>query len=216
MLALGVYKVKKARWVELLLSYFRRLTLWRMPVAWWAFLVPGIPAVNYLGAAVTGTISNPFRFSPWYTVLPALATVLAIGPMEEFGWRGVALPLLQRRFTPLLASLILGLIWGLWHAPSFLLSGTPQSSWEFGPYFVGVVAIAVILTPIFNAARGSILIAALYHFQQNNPIWPDGQPWSSYLFAIAAVVVVLLNRKTMFSRDGAVTEVLMPDADADR
>jgi len=193
-----------------LLSFFRRLTLWRMPLAWWLFLVIGIAAVKYVGAALSGTITDPFPFSPWYCVFAALAIGLLIGPVEEFGWRGVALPLLQRRFAPLWASLILGVIWGLWHAPAFLLSGTPQSAWTFGPYFIGVLAIAVILTPMFNAARGSILIAALYHFQMNNPIYPDAQPWENYIFAIVAVVIVVVNRKAMLSREGAVTEVLMP------
>jgi uncharacterized protein len=193
-----------------LASYFRRLTLWRMPRAWWVCLVIGIPAVFYLGAAIKGTISDPFPFSPWYGVLPALAIGLVIGPIEEFGWRGVALPLLQRRFSPPWAGLILGAIWGLWHVPAFLLSGTPQSAWSFGPFFIGVLAISVILTPMFNAARGSILIAALFHFQMNGPAWPDAQPWDMLVFGIAAALIVLLNRKAMLSRNGAVTEVLMP------
>jgi len=194
-------------------SYLRRLTLWRMPAVWWAYLVLGIPVIFYLGAAIKGTLGEPFPFSPWYTLLPALLTGLLIGPVEELGWRGLALPLLQRRFAPLWASVILGVAWGLWHASAFLLSGSPQSAWSFGPYFIGVVAVAIIMTPMFNAARGSILIAALYHFQLNGPAWPDAQPWDTLVFAIAAVVVVVLNRRTMFTRDGAVTEVLM-SADA--
>jgi membrane protease YdiL (CAAX protease family) len=206
----GVFLVFRHYGLRGLLSFFRRLTLWRMPLAWWLFLVIGIAAVKYVGAALSGTITDPFPFSPWYGVFAALAIGLLIGPVEEFGWRGVALPLLQRRFAPLWASLILGVIWGLWHAPAFLLSGTPQSAWTFGPYFIGVLAIAIILTPMFNAARGSILIAALYHFQMNNPIYPDAQPWENYLFAIVAVVIVVVNRKAMLSREGAVIEVLMP------
>lgn len=191
-------------------SFLRRLTLWRMPMVWWVFLVLGIPVLFYVGAAMKGTLTDPFPFSPWYGVLPALAIALFIGPIEEFGWRGVALPLLQRRFAPLWASLILGAIWGLWHVPAFLLSGTPQSAWSFGPYLIAVVAISVILTPMFNAARGSILIAALFHFQMNGPAWPDAQPWDTLVFAIAAAVIVMLNRKTMLTREGAATDILMP------
>jgi membrane protease YdiL (CAAX protease family) len=149
--------------------YLRRLTLWRMPLAWWAFLVVGIPAVKYLGAAIGGTLSTAFPFSPWYALFPALAAAALIGPMEELGWRGLALPLLQRRFAPLGAGLALGAIWGLWHAPAFVLGGTPQSAWALGPYVLGVLALTVILTPMFNAARGSILVPALFHFQMNGP-----------------------------------------------
>lgn len=193
-------------------SYFRRLTLWRMPIAWWIFLAIGIPIAFYMGAAIKGTITDPFPFSPWYGVLPALATALFIGPLEELGWRGVALPLLQRRFAPLWSSLILGMIWGLWHFPAFFLSGSPQSAWSFGPYFIGVLSITVILTAMFNAAQGSLLIAALYHLQMNNPVWPDAQPWDTLVFAITAVIIVLLNRRTMLACDGAVIDVLMPGA----
>jgi hypothetical protein len=63
---------------------------------------------------------------------------------------------------------------------------------------------------MFNAARGSLLIPALFHFQMNGPAWPDAQPWENYVFAIGAVAIVLLNRKAMLTRDQAVTEVLYP------
>jgi hypothetical protein len=192
-------------------SFFRRLTLWRMSTLWWLFLVLGIPAFVYAGAAVKGTISDPFPFSPWYQVLPALALALFLGPIEEFGWRGLALPLLQRRFAPFWAGLILGVTWAGWHIPSFFIGGTPQSAWGFAPYFAGVVAISVILTPMFNNARGSLLIAVLYHFQMMNPIWPDAQPWDNLLFIAVAAIIVWLNRRTMFQRGSGVTDILMPE-----
>jgi uncharacterized protein len=207
----GVFLVWRHYGVRGLRSYLRRLALWRMPAAWWALLVLGIPAVFYLSAVFNGNIRDPFPFSPWYEVIPALLVGMAIGPVEELGWRGVALPLLQRRLAPFWASLVLGTIWGLWHAPAFLLSGTPQSGWSFGPYFVGVLAITIILTPMFNAAHGSILIAALYHFQMNGPAWPDAQPWDTAVFAAVALIIVILNRRAMFARDAGVTSVLMAD-----
>jgi membrane protease YdiL (CAAX protease family) len=188
--------------------FLRRLVLWRMSAAWWALLLLGVPATFYLGAIIKGTFPAPFPFSPWHTVFPALATALVIGPIEEFGWRGVALPLLQRRLTPFVASLVLGAIWAVWHLPAFFMSGTPQSGWSFGSFFLGVMAITLILTPMFNAARGSLLVAFVFHFMMNNPIWPDAQPWDSLLFTLVAAVVVVVNRKTMFARGAGVTEVL--------
>lgn len=190
-------------------SFFRRLFFWRAPLQWWLFLLLGIPAIIYTAAAIKGTINDPFPFSPWYMVFPALVQSLLLGPMgEEFGWRGLALPLLQRRFSPFWASLVLGVVWAIWHAPAFLMSGTPQSAWSFGPFFVGLIAITVIMTPLFNASRGSLLIAILYHLNIMNPIFPDAQPWDSFLLAIAAVVIVFLNRRQMFQRGSGVLEVL--------
>jgi membrane protease YdiL (CAAX protease family) len=195
-------------------SFLGRLTLWRMPSPWWVFLLLGIPTVKYIGAAFNGTAGD-FPFSPWYGLLPAMGVALFIGPIEELGWRGVALPLLQRRFAPLWSALILGGFWAVWHAPSFLLSGTPQNAWSFGPYLLGVLALSVIITPLFNAAQGSILMAALFHFQVNGPAWPDAQPWENYLFAVVAIAVVILNRKAMLTPTNAVTDVLMADTGAD-
>jgi uncharacterized protein len=212
----GLFLVWRHHGLRGLGSFLRRLTLWRMPWGWWAFLILGIPAVNYAGAALTGTISDPFPFSPWHGVLPALALALAIGPMEEFGWRGVALPLLQRRFAPLWASIVLGVIWVVWHAPAFLLSDTPQAAWAFAPFLIGGVAISVIMTATFNASRGSILTAVLFHFQVNNPIWPDSLPWAALFFLIAAIAVVVWNRDAMLHRGSGVTSVLMPEEPAAR
>src|ERR1051325_5610717 len=190
-------------------SFFRRLTLWRAPLQWWLFLLFGIPVLIYAAAAIKGTLNSPFPFASWIMVFPALVQSLLLGPLgEEFGWRGLALPLLQRRFPPFWASILLGVVWAVWHAPSFALSGTPQSAWSFGPFFLGLIAITVILTPLFNASRGSLLIAILYHLNIMNPIFPDAQPWDSYLLALAAVVIVFLNRRQMFKRGLGVTEVL--------
>jgi uncharacterized protein len=205
----GIFLVWRHYGLKGLGSFFRRLSLWRAPVQWWLFLLLGIPAIIYSAAAIKGTLSDPFPFSAWYLVLPALVQSLLLGPMgEEFGWRGLALPLLQRRFAPFWASLILGVVWAVWHAPAFAMSGTPQSAWSFGPFFVGLIAITVIMTPLFNASRGSLAIAILYHLNIMNPIFPDAQPWDSFLLAIAAAIIVFLNRRQMFQRGSGVREVL--------
>ena len=60
------------------------------------------------------------------------------------------------------AGLILGGIWGIWHLPAFYLSGTPQSTWSFFPFFIASVAVCVIVTPLFNASGDSILLPALH------------------------------------------------------
>jgi len=59
------------------------------------------------------------------------------------------------------------------------------------------------------------LIAYLYHFQMMNPIIPDAQPWENLLFAIAAVVIVVFNRRTMFKKGAGVTKVLMPEQEGE-
>ena len=62
----GVFLVWRHYGLEGLGSFFKRLTLWRAPVKWWLFLILGIPAVVYTGAAIKGSLSDPFPFSSWY------------------------------------------------------------------------------------------------------------------------------------------------------
>jgi uncharacterized protein len=190
-------------------SFLRRLTLWRMRWGWWAFLILSIPLARYFGAALSGELSQPFPFSPWYDVFPALLMTLIIGPVEEFGWRGFAQPLLQRWMAPFWATLVLGAIWALWHYPAFIISGTPQDGGSFALFVVAAMIISLAFTALLNASRGSILIPALFHFQANNPALPDGGPgWVSAL-ALFVVVIVWLTRDKMFRRDGGATELLM-------
>jgi membrane protease YdiL (CAAX protease family) len=204
-------------WVRLgyksLGSFFRRITLVRTSAWWWVFIILVIPAAMYAGAAIKGTANSPFPFSPWHLVFPALVQTLLLGPMEEFGWCGLALPIMQRKYTPFVAGLFHGVIWMTWHLPTFFMEGTPQSAWPFLPFAFGGVASSLIITAVFNDSRGSILLPALIHFQLNNPIWPDAQPWDNFFIVICAIIIVWMKRDKMFQRGAGVTDVLMPEDD---
>ncbi len=192
-------------------SYLSRCLLWRCSPAWYAFLLIGIPLIFFGGSALKGNLfADPLPIASFQSLLVALLLTAIKGPIEELGWRGLCLPLLQRRFAPIWAGLILGVIWGIWHLPAFLLSGTQQSDWSFTPFFVGTIALSVIVTPLFNASRGSILLPALFHFQCINPLWPDAEPYDTVLFVAVAALVVWINRKSMFRKAGAVTDIIVP------
>ena len=188
--------------------FLGRALLWRCSAAWYAFLVIGIPVLFIGASALRGNLfTDPFPFPSVQALLIGMFLAAIKGPVDEFGWRGLALPLLQRKFAPVWAGLILGVIWGLWHMPAFLLSGTQQSEWSFTAFFAGCLAISVIATALFNRSRGSILLSAFFHFSLMNPIFPDAQPYDTYLLIGVASLVVWWNRKDMFTTEGAVTEV---------
>lgn len=210
-LAIVVYKT---RWAGTR-RFLGRLLLWRAPMAWYAFLLLGIPLLFYAGALWKGL--SPAELVPVSAVgayLVALALHAIKGPVEEIGWRGFMLPLLQRKMSPLWAGLVIGVIWGVWHLPAFFLSGTEHSAWSFTDFFVGTIALSLIATALFNASKGSILLPALFHLQVNNPLWPDAQPYDTIPFVLAALAVIWLNRDSMLRRDGGVTTIV-PAADAD-
>ena len=189
--------------------FLGRVLLWRCSAAWYTFLIIGIPLIFIVGSALRGNLfTDPFPFASFQALLAALLLAAIKGPIEEFGWRGLALPLLQRKFAPIWAGLILGVIWGLWHLPAFLLSGTQQSEWSFTAFFAGCLAISVIATALLNRSRGSILLSALFHFSLMNPIFPDAQPYDTYLLVFAAALIVWWNRQDMFTKESSVTEVI--------
>ena len=103
-------------------------------------------------------------------MIALMVMMLFLGPVEELGWRGVAQPILQRHMAPIWAGMVIGAIWGLWHLPAFFLAGVVYADWHFLPFFIGNVTFAVLVTPIFNSARGSLLLPMLFHWQLINPI----------------------------------------------
>lgn len=189
--------------------FLGRALLWRCSRAWYVFLLIGMPLIFICGSALRGNLfSEPFPFSSLQVLLLALFLSAIKGPVEEFGWRGLALPLLQQRFSPLWAALILGSIWGLWHTPAFLLSGTQQSEWSFASFFIGCLAISIIVTALFNDSHGSILLSAFFHFTLMNPIFPDAQPYDIYILIIVALLIFWRKRSVMLTKEGSVSEVI--------
>jgi membrane protease YdiL (CAAX protease family) len=84
---------------------------------------------------------------------------------EEVGWRGYALPQLQRRFGPLTASLILAPLWFLWHLPQFLVIATYRGFGrvDYVGMLLGLTCGAIVLTCLYNRSGGSILLVIVWH-----------------------------------------------------
>lgn len=193
-------------------KFLSRILLWRCSFSWYAFLILGIPLVFIGGSYFKGNLlTDPFPFTTISSMLIALMLAAIKGPIEEFGWRGFVLPLFQRKLAPFWAAIALGVIWGIWHLPAFLLSGTQQSNWSFAPFFAGCIALSVIVTPLFNASRGSILLSAFFHFMVMNPLFPDAEPFDTYILIFVAMFIVWKNRETMFRTQNAIKRVIPLD-----
>jgi membrane protease YdiL (CAAX protease family) len=139
------------------------------------------------------------------------------GPLgEELGWRGFALDRLQNKWNALVASLILGIIWAVWHFPLFFIQGTPQQGMGFGTFLfwlwsLQVVSLSVLTTWVYNNTQRSILSAVFMHFMLNStygitqqeglPLPPSTLAANTLIIAAAAVMVVgLWGSKTMTFR----------------
>lgn len=190
-------------------AFLSRLLLWRCAPVWWLFILVGIPLVFMAGSLIKGgPLLTPLPPEGAGPLLAVMVMMLFLGPVEEFGWRGVAQPLLQRHVAPFWAGAIIGTTWGVWHLPAFYLAGVVYENWSFLPFLLGNITLAILVTPIFNSARGSILVPMLFHWQLINPFWPDAQPWDTWILIGIVAVVAFWKRDEMFSREGAVTQVI--------
>jgi membrane protease YdiL (CAAX protease family) len=189
--------------------FLGRLLLWRAPPVWWALILVGLPLVYAAGSLLKGgPVLNPLPPQGLGAAFAFLFMMLFLGPVEEFGWRGVAQPVLQRHVAPFWAGALIGTTWGVWHLPAFYLANTVYADWHFLPFFVGNVTLAILVTPLFNEAKGSLLLPMLFHWQLINPFWPDAQPWDTWILVALTAVVVWWRRESMFRREGAVTRVV--------
>jgi membrane protease YdiL (CAAX protease family) len=148
-------------------SLYGRLIRWRFGLKWYALVLLGIPAVGWIAARITG--ANPLKEANTIAdFLLLMFFILATGPLcEELGWRGFALPRLLERFSPFNASLILGVIWGVWHLPSFFVGGMEQNEMSIPLFLLNAIFLSIFVTWVFLHTRGSVLIAVLIHFSVN-------------------------------------------------
>ena len=105
-------------------TWISPLGRWRVPAKWWVYAL-GLPTLLYAVVSLTlQFLGQPVNWSLAADRLPSYAAtflfVLVLGgAMEEPGWRGLGLPILQLSHSPLVATLILGLAWGFWHVPVY-------------------------------------------------------------------------------------------------
>ena len=137
-----------------------RLVRWRVGARWYAVAL-GLPMVLALAAAGLHLLlgaQTSVNFGE-LSVLNFVVFVLIVG--EELGWRGYALPRLLAERSALVASLILGALWGAWHLPTFFVAGAPQYGLPFSAFVLLTMAYSVVIGWVYVHVRGSVLIASL-------------------------------------------------------
>ena len=139
-----------------------RTVRWRVGVQWYVVAL-GLPTVLSIATAALHYLFGGSAFAQLgrLSIFDFVVFVLVVG--EELGWRGYALPRLLERWSPLTSSLILGLLWGLWHLPTFLVPGTPQYGLPLAAFILLTVEYSILLTWLYLHTRGSVLLATLCH-----------------------------------------------------
>jgi len=163
-------------------DYWKRvIDFKRIPAKWYLVIFLFVPALNSLAAlldriaggsgATWGEAARNFLTNPSSIVLSILFASL-FPFIEELGWRGYVLDRLQEKRSALVSTLILGLVWSLWHLPTFFIRDSYQASLGIGTpafwlFFSGIIPLAFAFTWIYNHTGRSTLAVILFHSMVN-------------------------------------------------
>ena len=186
---------------------------WRVGIIWYMVALLGQAAVSCAVLSVDTLIGGPplawGEFGSWHRVLPLFVVMVLTNTWEKVGWRGFALPRLQARYSALVSSIIIVLLWGLWHLPLMLNPDTATSGLPIPAQLVFCIALAIIYTWLYNNTKGSLLIVSLFHAASNTvafALQPVDTAFVRHylmtvgLIAMIAVVIVVTFGPTRLSR----------------
>jgi membrane protease YdiL (CAAX protease family) len=186
-----------------------RVRIWRVARRWYLFVLVGIPAVCVLAAlALPGAFVGLGDQSPARLVIEFLIFLVVgfvSGPLfEEPGWRGFALPHLQVRMGPLRGTLVLGVLWGVWHLPQYLVPDWAAQNGGQDPTLIAtfllmVIGITPVMTWVYNRTSGSLFLAMLAHASINASLVAFVVASSALnvallAFAVLSVVLIVVTR----------------------
>jgi membrane protease YdiL (CAAX protease family) len=148
-----------------------RVVRWRVAARWYVFAIAFMPAVE-LSAALAHRLAAgawpTFGRTPGYLMATAILAFAWAQAGEEAGWRGYALPRLSFRFGLATGSVILGIVWALWHLPLFFAFRGDTRGQSFPLYLLQVTAISVTAAWVYWRTGGSLLLVMLLHAAINN------------------------------------------------
>jgi membrane protease YdiL (CAAX protease family) len=133
-------------------------------------------------------------------ILTFLMTATIRGGIEELGWRGFLLPELQKRFNPLAASLIIGIIWWLWHAPLYINGFYSTKLDDLVAGMAGriffQIPFAIFFTWIYNKSNSKLLVLVLLHTSSNvvSSVMPASPLPALAIWAILLIVIVVRDK----------------------
>jgi membrane protease YdiL (CAAX protease family) len=192
-----------------------KLLKWRVGVRWYLASLLGYPALCLAGTGLDVLLGGAPVWPPpdlenlhmpfWFLLVIMPPFVLG----EEIGWRGYALPRIQAGRSALLSSVILSVLWGLWHVPSFLMRNSIHQDQPFLLWMVWIFLMTVVLTWIYNSTGGSVLHAWFFHVAMNYagfliPATMRGRAIGSVFILVAVVLIVVLAGPARLSRSGKV------------
>jgi membrane protease YdiL (CAAX protease family) len=186
----------RARGTDGVIALLRRLVQADVGVRWYLFAIGYMVSVKLIVALVHRVFLGAWpRFGgeSWYVMLAATIGSAIIGGQsgEEIGWRGFALPRVASRIGYGAGSIVLGIIWALWHLPLFFVREADTHGQSFFLYTLQVTAISVAIAWLYQRTNGSLLLTMLMHsaINQTKDIVPSHLDGATNSFTLNASVV---------------------------
>ncbi|MHA2393132.1 MAG: CPBP family intramembrane glutamic endopeptidase [Promethearchaeota archaeon] len=184
---------------------------WRVGAFWIAFSILIVPffllltivlnwlftgnVINLIAYLINNGITDPVSIIIWIWV-----GAISYGIFEEIGWRGYALPKLQEKYNPLIATIILTILWAFWHVPLFFYRLSIQ--YVFG-WFFGLFMGAIVLTFLFNSTGKSAFVAILFHIT-NNIVWlfniAEVQMYVTIMLVVLVLIILIIGRTQLTTK----------------
>ena len=178
-----------------------RIGRWDVGARYYVFAVGYLMATKLAAAVIHRAATGAwpaFGDAPIPLMLGAILFSMWAQAGEEVGWRGYALPRLSARMGLGGASLVLGIIWAVWHLPLFYLTGSGSDGQSFPIYLLHVTALSVAMAWLYWKTGGSLLLVMVMHASVNNttgivPTAVPGatDPWSLSGAPVAWITVGL-------------------------
>jgi membrane protease YdiL (CAAX protease family) len=152
-------------------ALLRKVARWSVPAKYYVFALIFMVAIKLAAAliyrAATGAWPR-FGNDGLYLIPVAIAFSAPFQIGEELGWRGFALPRIAERLGFPGASLLLGLIWGVWHLPQFFIREGDSYRQSFPLFVLSTTALSVVFAWLYARTGGSVLLTMLLHAAINN------------------------------------------------
>ena len=191
-------------------SLFSQFLVWRVSLRWWLFSVAFPIIVSAMVAGLymlkCGRLNlNAAEHLPMVFLLRNIFSLSTGGFGEEAGWRGFALPRLEKRLGPLSASVVIGLAWGFWHTPSWLVRGFDKAYLLY--FALSIIGLSIFLTWLYHTTKESLLIVAIVHNLFNAVIATVSYGFTAiipneYFMPFFAIVMIFVSLVLIFATQG--------------
>jgi len=215
----GLLMEYKINGIKEFIKSAKRIVNPKISLKWYLYIFGAMPTIMLLSYAVLQLSGRAIPNSefPVYTIpLVFIYIMFLMGPLgEEAGWRGFLLQRMVFFYRPLYASIVVGLIWSLWHLPLFFLDATIQSklannysfAFAFCGYILYTLMITIQISILYINTKGNIFGVILFHTMANTSLGmmplilsKTGAITLLEIMILVTVVLIIFNRKKLFGQ----------------